>query len=231
MKHEKNIFIKNNTITSIGKTSEGFEYVKMFFKFNNKINSFLDIGCGSGNLIKLMSKSITYLGVDADAGIYKKKNNKNIKYFANANMTEKFLKNQKKKYDCVALMDVLEHTDTFVDLFKIALNKSNRFVMVGLPNEYFLLNRLRFLFGKNIPTHGLEMVGTKPGHKHQWLIQHDKALSILSNYGKKFNFKLYKKFYFITLPRNKFKRYIYKLLVFFLPHNLMMGNFCFIFKK
>ena len=109
----------------------------------------------------MKKKKIHYLGVDADAGIYKKNKNKSIKYFKNAHVTEKFLRNHKKKYDCVVLMDVLEHTDKFDELFKIALKKSRKYVMVGLPNEEYLLNRLRFLIGKGIPTHGLEMVGTK----------------------------------------------------------------------
>ncbi len=74
MKQNQKITFKNNTITSIGKSSEGFQYVKYFVKSEKNIKSFLDIGCGNGNLINLMNQNkIKYLGVDADAGIYKKK--------------------------------------------------------------------------------------------------------------------------------------------------------------
>tara|TARA_Y100001980_G_C14487670_1_gene265162 strand:- start:405 stop:1106 length:702 start_codon:yes stop_codon:yes gene_type:complete len=232
MKQNQKITLKNNTITSIGKSSEGFQYVKYFVKSEKNIKSFLDIGCGNGNLINLMNQNkIKYLGVDADAGIYKKTKNKFIKYFKDGYTTEKFLKKHQKKYDCVVLMDVLEHTDKFDELFKIALKKSNKYVMVGLPNEEYLLNRLRFLVGQGIPTHGLDMVGTKPGHKHQWLIQYDKSLSILSKCAKHFNFKLHRKYFFITLPNNFIKRIIYILITFLMTNKLKMGNFCFIFKK
>ena len=73
-------------------------------------------------------------------------------------------------------MDVLEHTDTFLKLFKIALNKSKKYVLVGLPNEDYLISRIKFLLGKGLLTHGLEMINTKPGHKHQWFIQYKVAL-------------------------------------------------------
>ena len=88
---------------------------------------------------------------------------KNLKYFRNAAQTEIYLsKINKKKYDCVVLMDVLEHTDTFLKLFYLALKKSNKYVLVGLPNEDYIMSRLRFMFGKGLMTHGLEMI-----HTHQ----------------------------------------------------------------
>ena len=60
-----------------------------------------------------------------------------------------------RKFEVVTLMDVLEHTDTFVDLFKKSLKKSSKFDMIGLPNEDCLLSRFEFLIGTNIKTHGL----------------------------------------------------------------------------
>ena len=81
-------------------------------------------------------------------------------------------------------MDVLEHTDTFLKLFSVALNKSNNYVLVGLPNEDYIISRLRFLFGGGIMSHGLETINYKPGHKHQWLIQYKTASSLLKKYAK-----------------------------------------------
>ena len=92
-------------------------------------------------------------------------------------------------------MDVLEHTDTFLKLFYLALKKSNKYVLVGLPNEDYIMSRLRFIFGKGIMTHGLEMINTKPGHKHQWFIQYKTAYPLLANACKKLSAK---KFLFIS---------------------------------
>ena len=231
MNYNEKTSINFDTIYSIGKSSEGYAYIKYFLKNHNNIKSFLDIGCGNGNLLKLMDKNISYLGVDSNAGIYKPKKNKYIKYFKTSEQTENYIKKQNKKFDCVVLMDVLEHTDTFLKLFNLALKKSNKYVVVGLPNEESFLSRLNFLLGKGIPTHGLEMVGTKPGHKHQWLIQYKPAFSLLNNSAKKNNFNFYNRYFFITLPNNFLKRIIYKFILIFLPKKIKMNNFCLIFSK
>jgi len=133
---------------------------KVYKNEDCNIKSILDIGCGGGVLMKLVNKNVKYLGVDADAGIYKRKKHKNLKYFRNAAQTESYLSKINKKYDCVVLMDVLEHTDTFLKLFYLALKKSNKYVLVGLPNEDYIMSRLRFMFGKGLMTHGLEMINT-----------------------------------------------------------------------
>jgi 2-polyprenyl-3-methyl-5-hydroxy-6-metoxy-1,4-benzoquinol methylase len=230
-KNLDNTYLVNDTIYSKGASHEGYSFVKYFLKKKNNINSFLDIGCGNGILQKLISKNTNYLGVDANVGIYKKKKSKKVKYFKDAQKTEEYLNNLKAKYDCVALMDVLEHTDSFFKLFKIALYKSSKYVVVGLPNEDYLIARLRFLFGKGILTHGLEMINTKPGHKHQWFIQYKVALPLIENFANKNKFKLSEKLFYINQPSNFFKRIIYKLAIFFIPKTIMMNNFCLIFKK
>ena len=226
-----NTYLIKDTIYSKGTSHEGYSCVKYFLEKKNNINSFLDIGCGDGILQKLINKNTNYLGVDANVGIYKKKKSKKIKYFKNARKTEEYLNNLNVKYDCVALMDVLEHTDNFLKLFKIALYKSSKYVIVGLPNEDYLIARLRFLSGKGVLTHGLEMINLKPGHKHQWLIQYKVALSLLENFANKNKFQLSEKLFYINQPSNIFKRIIYKVAIFFIPKTVMMNNFCLIFKK
>ena len=226
-----NTYLIKNTVYSKGPSNCGFAFVKFFLQKKNNIKSFLDIGCGNGMLLKLMSKEINYFGVDANVGIYKKKKNKKIRYFKNAKDTENHLNNHKKKYNCVALMDVLEHTDTFLKLFSVALNKSNNYVLVGLPNEDYIISRLRFLFGGGIMSHGLETINYKPGHKHQWLIQYKTASSLLKKYAKKYNYSLEYTSFYVTLPKSLVKKFIYKVGLFFLPLHLQMNNFCMVFKK
>ena len=232
MKNLDNTYLINDTVYSKGRASCGYSFVKYFLKKNNDIKTFLDIGCGNGILLDLMNNKMKYLGVDADAGVYKRKKNKNIKYFYDGKKTENFLiKKDKNKYDCVVCMDVLEHTDTFLGLFSIALKKSNKYVLIGLPNEDYIISRLRFLFGGGILTHGLEMISAKPGHKHQWFIQYKTALLLLKNYAKKNNFILKKKYFFVDQPRTLWKRILYKTILICLPKHLQMNDFCLVFKK
>lgn len=231
MKNLNNTYLINDTVYSKGYSHEGYSFIKYFLKKNTNINSFLDVGCGNGILLKLMNDRVKYLGIDANAGIYNKKITNKIKYFKNAFYTEKYFNNLKKKYDCVVLMDVLEHTDNFLNLFNIALKKSKKFVVVGLPNEDYIISRLRFLLGKGLLTHGLEMVGTKHGHKHLWFIQYKKALDLLVKHGNKQSFKHIDTMFYINQPNNFFKRIIYRLFLSFLSKNLQMNNFCLIFKK
>ena len=98
---------------------------------------------------------------------------------------EKYLTNLDKKFDCVVLFEVLEHTDTFLKLFLIALKKSKKYVLVSLPNEDYLQSRIRFVFGKGLLTHGLDMINAKPGHKHNWFIQYKEASILLKKTAKK----------------------------------------------
>ena len=231
MKNLNNTYKKKDVIFSRGASHEGYSFFKYFLKENTDIKSFLDIGCGNGILNKLIDNKSNYLGVDANAGIYKKKKSNSIKYFKDAQKTEKYLKNLNKKFECVMLMDVLEHTDSFLKLFKIALNKSSKYVVVGLPNEDYIIARLRFLFGKGILTHGLEMINTKPGHKHQWFIQYKVALPLIENFANKNKFQLSEKLFYINQPSNFLKRIVYKLAIIFIPKTIMMNNFCLIFKK
>ena len=231
MKELKNLTLINNTIYSNGYTSETYSFINFFLKKHTDIKSFLDIGCGDGILLDLINKKIDYFGVDADVGIKKRKKHNKIKYFKNAANTDKYLINSKKKYDCVVLMNVLEHTDKFLELFYIALKKSNRYVLVALPNEDNILSRIRFILGKGILTHGLDMIDKKPGHKHQWFIQYKPALHLLKKKAKKHNFNLLNTLIFIQYPKKLIKRIIYRFLMQFVSKQTQMQCFCMIFKK
>ena len=231
MKNLDNTYLVNNTVYSKGPSSCGYSFLKYFLREKKDIKSILDIGCGGGVLMKLVNKDTEYLGVDADAGIYKKKQHKRLRYFKNAIQTENYLDKTNKKYECVVLMDVLEHTDSFLKLFNIALKKSNKYVLVGLPNEDYIMSRIRFLLGKGIMTHGLEMINTKPGHKHQWFIQYKVASALLEKNSKNCKFHLLDTMFYVNQPRSFIKRIIYKIMLTFLPKTLQMNDFCLIFKK
>ena len=103
--------------------------------------------------------------------------------------------------------------------------------MVALPNEDNFLSRIRFLQGKGILTHGLDMIDKKPGHKHQWFIQFNAASQLLKKNAKNYKFNLLNTMYFIQHPKNYLKRIVYKFLMFFVSRQTQMQCFCLVFKK
>ena len=104
-------------------------------------------------------------------------------------------------------------------------------MLIGLPNEDYIISRLRFLLGGGVMTHGLEMINTKPGHKHQWFIQYKVASTLLEKNSKNSKFHLLDTMFYVNQPRSFIKRIIYKIFLTFLPKTLQMNDFCLIFKK
>ena len=100
--------------------------VILFELFYNKFEfkSCLDIGCGEAKIFEFISqntKTIEYLGIDIDAGIYKVDfENKNIHKIQNNNDYKKSLK---KNYDVGIFFDILEHDPSFIE--PLSLTKSN----------------------------------------------------------------------------------------------------------
>ena len=88
------------------------------------------------------------------------------------------------------MLDVLEHTRKFTELFELALQKTKRYSIVSLPNELFILDRLRLLLGKEHPAHSLDLVKLPEGFKHQYLINIAKARELLCNTAEQQNFAL-----------------------------------------
>ena len=55
-----------------------------------------------------------------------------------------------RAWDMILLLDVLEHTRDFTGLFEQAMESAKHYVVVSLPNELFLLDRLRMLAGREL---------------------------------------------------------------------------------
>ena len=131
---------------------------------------------------------------------------------------------------------------TYDDVKKNKKNKKNKIIGKSLKgnknkiyiccdNEDYIQSRIRFLFGHGIKTHGLDLVNSKHGHKHQWLIQYHLAKEILNNSAEKYKFELNDIIFFVGLPSTFYKRLIYKFFLNFIPKRLQMNEFCFVFKK
>ncbi|MEI6828792.1 MAG: methyltransferase domain-containing protein [Synechococcaceae cyanobacterium ELA445] len=152
--------------------------------------SVLDIGCGDGVVGRWLPKVTTYRGLDlADACIYDQSHdNPSIRYVDPAQL-EQVLQSE-GQFDTVLLLDVLEHTRRFTPLFEQALGQAKRHVVVSLPNELFFFDRLRYLGGREIPAHSLDLVPQPEGFKHQFMINIAKARALLEQVAAPAGFDL-----------------------------------------
>ena len=155
-----------------------------------EINSLLDIGCGDGIVGDLLPSDCDYRGIDlSNASIYEKNTeDSRITYSRPEDLKQTLC--QSDKADAVLMLDVLEHTPTFTELFELSLPQANHYVIVSLPNELFLLERLKFMTGKEHPAHSLDLISLPVGFKHQYLINTAKARQILSSTAKQHGFYL-----------------------------------------
>ena len=170
------------------------------------IKSVLDIGCGDGVVADFLSPKAIYQGIDiTEACIYEKKvSDKRIDYVSNENLVTVI--DQASRADCIMLLDVLEHTSDFVGLLKAAAVKKPKYIVVSLPNELFVYDRLRFLLGVEHPAHSLTLVGLPNGFKHQYLINISKARSLLSTTLHEYNYHLSEEIYRELKPKKIFMR-------------------------
>ena len=150
----------------------------------------LDIGCGDGVVSGYLPQGCSYQGLDInDACIYEQRHdNPNVQYIEPKRIPE--LMQSEGPWETILLLDVIEHTRDFTKLFELALQRSRRNVLVSLPNELFILDRLRMLKGQELNAHSLDRLSDPEGFKHQFIINIDKARSILSDVASDNKFEL-----------------------------------------
>jgi len=203
-------------------------YMNWGIKHLDGILSVIDVGAGDGAAADVLPQGTDYSGIDIGADIYEKTGRvKYIEDFPDLRAELSALKTA----DLVTLFDVLEHTDDFVTLFRDGLNKSSKFVFVSLPNEMNLELRVRFLFGKPVSAHGLEMIDAKLGHKHQWLITYDEAKAVLTKTASDLGFVLAHEVFIRNLPKTAWKRIMVRLLSLPFPDEIISHGLGFVFCK
>ena len=150
----------------------------------------LDIGCGDGVVSGYLPQGCTYQGLDInDACIYEQRHdNPNVQYIEPKRIPE--LMQSEGPWETILLLDVIEHTRDFTKLFELALQRSRRNVLVSLPNELFILDRLRMLKGQELNAHSLDRLSDPEGFKHQFIINIDKARNILHQVASNNGFEL-----------------------------------------
>jgi hypothetical protein len=149
------------------------------------VHSVLDIGCGDGVVGTLLPDHWSYRGIDlSNASIYEQKADDNRIIYSSPERLEAVLAGSEPA-DAVLMLDVLEHTRQFSDLFERAIPLAKRYLIVSLPNELFLFDRLRLLLGKEHPAHSLDLIAMPEGFRHQYLINIGKARKILTKVAQK----------------------------------------------
>jgi 2-polyprenyl-3-methyl-5-hydroxy-6-metoxy-1,4-benzoquinol methylase len=167
------------------------------------IGSVLDIGCGDGVVSKHLTKEHLYFGIDlSESKIYEQnQSDSRINYCLPQDIHK--ATHETPDCDAVLLLDVLEHTPPFTELFECALLKSNKYVLVSLPNELFVLDRARMLLGMELPAHSLDLVGQPGGFKHQYIVNMNKARRILATAAMSHGFELKQEWFRPLVSKNK----------------------------
>lgn len=159
-----------------------FKIVSKLIPENSKI---LDIGCNEGK-IKSFLKNPDYFGVDGDENLISDLDKKGIKS-KQADLNKDEIPFPKEKFDFVLLLDVLEHVVNMQKLLDDSRKKlkPNGKLIITLPNDYHILNKIRFLLNKQLT----EDAFAPYGHLHYFPIKLGEKF-LLKN-----NFKIIKKIY------------------------------------
>lgn len=197
-------------------------------RFNHE--SILDIGCGDGVISKHIDPRIKYRGLDiSEACIYEQE--RDIPTISYVHPTEIFKTVSKEKWDMVLLLDVIEHTKEFTELFEVGLSASNKYVVVSLPNELFILDRIKLLFGHEHNAHSLDLIGYPEGFRHQFLVNVSKARKILNEVAIKYNARLVTEVLRPLIPKKRIYRLFPPLLKLISSSDLWSMGSILVFEK
>ncbi len=183
---------------------EKFTQVSKFIQENSKI---LDIGCNNGK-IKDFLKNPFYYGIDIDEELISELVKKGIKAKqADLNKNELPFKNE--KFDFILLLDVLEH---IVNPQKLLLDSKKRLkkdgkIIVSLPNDYHILNKIRFLLNRHLT----ENPFAPYGHLHYFPIKSGEKF--LKNNG----FEILTRIYLLPVKPRLIPQSMKKFLAYLFP--------------
>jgi hypothetical protein len=213
-----------------GPSRHCLQYASSLMMFaKGRLDSVLDVGAGDGiasHAFKGRNKPV-YLGIDVGAPIYER--SELVRYVEDPLAIKQTL--SESSAEAVMALDILEHVDDFESFARLIFSSSRRLVMISLPNEMSIHVRLRFLRGKAIPCHGLNLARAGEGHRHRWLVNYDEAHSTLCALAQDMKFKKCGEVFLTTLPRTRWKRWLLKPFLSALPFSLRSHGFALVFEK
>jgi len=151
-----------------------FKEVSRLVRPNSKV---LDIGCHDAKL-KDFLQNPDYYCIDIDQELINTLKKRKIKA-KQINLNKDKIPFKKEKFDYIFLLDVLEH---IIDPKKLLNESKNRLnengkILITFPNDYHLLNKLRFIFNKHLT----EDPFAPYGHLHYFPIKSGEKFLLRNN--------------------------------------------------
>ncbi|MBT3730392.1 class I SAM-dependent methyltransferase [archaeon] len=191
-----------------------FSKVSKVIKKNSKV---LDIGCSNGELQDFIP-SCKYYGIDINNSVGNREMN-----FKQVNLNINNIP-FKEEFDYILLLDVLEHlADPSKTLQDVKSKLSEKGItIINLPNDYHILNKIRFLLDKKLQLDPF----SNHGHLHIFPIH------LGESFLKKQGFKILKKQILEPPQKPKFiPRFIKEFLAELSPSNFSRGIIYYCKKK
>lgn len=129
---KKNIYIsgeyfsKNPTYDVIDSPWKAKKVLEIINKHNLKVNTVCEIGCGAGEILKIMQEEmpqdIKFFGYDIspDAiNLADEKSNENLSFYA-----EDLIEKDTEKFDLITCLDVIEHVDDYLGFLRSLKTKA-----------------------------------------------------------------------------------------------------------
>jgi 2-polyprenyl-3-methyl-5-hydroxy-6-metoxy-1,4-benzoquinol methylase len=111
----------------------------------------LDVGCYTGDLLKILPHAVNYYGVDNDEEALRIAQMRGAKVFR-LDIERQGLSAISEKFDIIIATEILEHLKDPQDLLRQIkdLLRDDGIVLISLPNECTIYHRLKVLIGKGI---------------------------------------------------------------------------------
>lgn len=122
------------------------------------VTSVLDVGCRDQVLHKHLRPGIRYAGLDVSPV------NGRPRYVGDLMKLD-----IGERFDCVAALDVVEHTDDPYAFFDRLVSLARSYVLVSLPNCYSLYHKWAFLFHDSMGEKYVFM-HEMPADRHKWVM-------------------------------------------------------------
>ena len=185
----------------------------------------LDVGCRDKIFKKKIFGNFKYIGIDF-IHTYNNDANGEEGEFINHNL-ENGLPIEIQNIDIINALDVLEHIENIHQLFQEFFKKSNKIIIVALPNMAYYKFRLNFLF-KGEVSEKYNFCHKKIFDRHRWITNYKSIINFIEK-NKPEDWK-YTRFNIIAHRKKKYVYILEKFLAKFFP-GLFVYEVIYLFEK